>query len=120
MTAKAKVAAESAITYVEAKSGSRKLVATKEAMINIISFGSVKVDVQVPDIMELKQRVAQSESVAKRLKTAVARPGVKLHVKATTPMYSADSSDPSLIIKKVGNRVSRGYFTELGVFVKVK
>jgi len=58
--------------------------------------------------------------VAGRLRSAIARPGIKLNVKATTPIFSADNSDPTLIVKKVGSKTTRGRFNNNGVFVKVK
>lgn len=95
----------------------------KQAVIDnwkVISVGNVNVKVQVPNEVELRKRVIESKSIAGRLRVAIARPGIKLNVKAATPIYSADHTDPNLIVRKVGNRITRGLFNKNGVFVKVK
>lgn len=106
-----------------AKIGSLKSAAPPKAVADnwkVISVGSVEVTVNIPTELELKKRVTESKSVAGRLRSAIARPGIKLNVKATTPIYSADNSDPTLIVKKVGSKTTRGHFTSNGVFVTVK
>lgn len=100
-----------------------KTAAAKKAVLGrfiSVTVGSVEVKVLVPSANELKKRVLESESVAGRIRTAIARPGVRLNVKASTPMYSADSVDPALIVRKVGTTTTRGRFDNNGVFRKVK
>lgn len=100
-----------------------KAVSAKKALLRkftSITVGSVEVKVLVPSTHELKKRVSESKSVAGRIRTAIARPGVRLNVKASTPMYSADSVDPALIVRKLGATTTRGRFDNNGVFRKVK
>lgn len=109
-------------TSVRIKVGGKAAPAPKAALGNWakITVGSVEVNVRIPTPVELKKRVKESKSVASRLRGAIARPGVKLNVKATTPIYSADMADTTLIVRKVGAQTTRGRFNNNGVFVKVK
>src|ERR1035437_8077349 len=105
------------------KINSRKPASSRNVVAGdwkVISVGSVNVRVHVPTEVELKKRVIESKSLAGRLRFAIARPGIKLNVKATSPIYFADKSDPTLIVKKVGSKTTRGRFNNSGVFLKVK
>lgn len=83
-----------------------------------VQVGSVNVCVRVPTKIEQKTRVNESKAISGRLSKAIQNPGVRLSMKATTPIYAADTKDPNLVVRKVGNKVSRGVFKD-GVFVKV-
>lgn len=75
-----------------------------------VKFGSVTVNVRTPTIGDMKSRVSESRHVMARLKNAISTPGVKLTIKKTTPTYTVDSSDPDLVVQKIGNKKVRGQF----------
>lgn len=75
-----------------------------------VKIGSVTVNVRTPTAGEMKSRVDESRHVIVRLKHAISTPGVYLTMKKTTPIYTVDSSNPNLVIKKIGNKKVRGEF----------
>jgi hypothetical protein len=93
--------------------------AIKPALVNI-SFGNVQISITPPTPSELKKRIAESNVLVRKIRLAISRPGIKLNIKASTPLYSADVRDPSLIIRKVGTTRTRGRFNSNGKFIRVK
>jgi hypothetical protein len=85
-----------------------------------MAVGQVEVIVRVPSPTEVKKNISESRSVVSRLTTAISKPGVRLNIKASTPVYSVDKNDPDLIVRKRGSQTTRGHFDKKGVFVKVK
>lgn len=83
-----------------------------------ITFGSVTVNVRLPTAGELKTRVTQSHHIMQRLKNIVSKPGVRLSIKKSTPIYTVDNSNPDLVIRKIGNEKVRGQFKN-GKFVAI-
>jgi hypothetical protein len=91
----------------------------KPALVNI-SFGNVQVSISPPTPNELKKRIAESNVLVRKIRSAISRPSIKLNIKASIPLYSADVRDPSLIIRKVGTTRTRGRFNSNGKFIRVK
>jgi len=116
MTDKPKLAVKKATTG--ARPLKQKRVALEQEEWRNVSIGQVTVNVRTPNAAELKKRLAESKTVATRLRTAIAKPGVRLAVKTTTPIYAADANRPELVIRRLGGRSSRGTFKN-GIFVKV-
>jgi hypothetical protein len=104
-----------------AAAGSKKANAARRADtpdILVVTLGSVSVQVNRPSDKERAKRVAESKAVATGIRKAVAKPGVRLAMKRTTPVYTVDAKDPQLVLRKIGSTSVRGRF-EKGQFVKV-
>jgi hypothetical protein len=83
--------------------------------LRVIEFGGVTVTVPAPTTAERKLRLSETQAVVGQLKKVFAKPGVKLKIARTTPRYSADPKDMSLVLRRVGSEVTRGHFRN-GVF----
>lgn len=85
----------------------------------LIQFGNVAVEVRKPTQIELRRRVTESRTATSELSKAIAKPGVKVPMKKSTPTYMADPANPKLVIQTVGGKSVRGQFVGNGVFRKV-
>ena len=101
------------------KAGSVMVASPAPGDWKTVQVGSVNVQVRVPTALEQKKRISESRSVVGRLSKAIDTHGVKLSVKATTPIYFADDTDTTLVVRKIGDKISRGMFNKNGAFVKV-
>ena len=89
------------------------------AAMSTVKFGGVTVVMPTPTPAQLKKRIAESSQMADRLIRAIAKPGIKLSLKKTTPVFVADSENPKLVIRKLDGKRTRGEFQN-GVFVAIK
>lgn len=89
------------------------------AAVSTVKFGGVTVVVPTPTHAQIKKRIAESSQMADRLIRAIAKPGIKLSLKKTTPVFVADSENPKLVIRKLGGKRTRGEFQN-GIFVALK
>ena len=85
-----------------------------------ISFGNVKISVIPPTPGELKKRIAESNVLLGKIRTAIIQPGITLQTHPAIPLYSADEANPSLIIRHVGKAMTRGRFNAQGRFIRIK
>lgn len=82
-----------------------------------VRLGNVTVGVRTPTPVEFKRRMQESKAVVLNLRSAVGKTGVRIAMKASTPLYEADPDDPNLVIRKLNGKATRGHFKD-GVFVK--
>jgi hypothetical protein len=91
----------------------------KKKAMSTIEFGGVTIVAPTPTPTEVKRRVAESHLMIDRLIKAIAKPGIKLSHKKSTPVFVADSTNPKLVIRKLDGQETRGEFQN-GVFVAVR
>ncbi len=79
-----------------------------------------KLQIVVPPVAD-DADLRDSRRVAKALPAAVAAlpAELNLHFKSDTPLFSADPSDPTIIIRKLKRKTSRGRYVG-GKFVEIK
>ncbi len=78
-------------------------------------FGSVTVTAPAPSKAMVQHNVKVSTQALERVTGRLAKPGVRLHVKKGVPLYSLDSDNPDVMIRKLNGKVERGNFVD-GVF----
>jgi hypothetical protein len=83
-----------------------------------VQFGGVTVVVPPPNSQVIKKQIAAGRKAASGLTKAIMQPGVRLKVSANTPLFRADSRDPSLVVRTVNGETTRGRFVR-GQFVAV-
>ncbi|MDQ1812963.1 hypothetical protein RBA41_06560 [Massilia sp. CCM 9210] len=88
--------------------------------MTVVTLGNVTVEVPTPSASELKKRLAESQRVMRAFAAAIPRRGVRLNLPPTTPLYEADSKDPNLVIRKLGETRTLGRFDKNGRFIQVK
>lgn len=101
------------------KGASGQYMLRAETGVTTVTFGKVSVQVRKPTATEVKKRLTESRSLVARLGNAIAKPGVRVAMKKTTPVYTVDTSDPTLVIQTIGQKKTRGRFTTSGVFEEV-
>lgn len=88
--------------------------------MTVVTMGNVTVEVPTPSASELKERLAESQRVMRAFAAALPKHGVRLNLPPTTPLYEADSKDPTLVIRKLGKTRTLGRFDKNGRFIQVK
>lgn len=83
-----------------------------------VQFGGVTVVAPQPNSQVIKKQIAAGRKAASGLTRAIVQPGIKLKVRASTPMFRADSRDPSLVVRILNGETTRGRFVR-GQFVAV-
>lgn len=96
-----------------------RAVLRTETGVTTVTFGKVSVEVRKPSVQDVKKRLTESRGLVARLGTAIAKPGVRVNMKKTTPVYTVDTTDPTLVIQTIGKHKTRGRFTNKGVFEEV-
>ncbi|TVV74330.1 hypothetical protein FOY91_10135 [Sphingomonas solaris] len=78
-------------------------------------FGDVTVVAPPPSAAMVQHHVKASTEALERLAKRVAKPGVRLRAKKGVPLYSLDSDNPDVMIRKLNGKTERGRFIN-GVF----
>ena len=91
------------------KLGNRKVTRRKTR------FGSVTVTAPAPSKAMVQLNVQASTQALERVTGRLAKAGVRLYVKKDVPLYSLDSDNPDVVIRKLNGNVELGSFVD-GVF----
>lgn len=75
-------------------------------------FGSVTVTAPAPSKAMVERNVKASTQALERVTGRLAKAGVRLHAKRDVPLYSLDSDNPDVIIRKLNGKVERGSFVD--------
>ena len=81
-------------------------------------FGSVTVTAPAPSKAVIQQNVKVSTQALERVTGRLAKAGVRLYAKKDVPLYSLDSDNPDVMIRKLNGKVDRGSFVD-GAFKAV-
>ena len=84
-------------------------------------LGSTVVHIAQPSAQQLASGLADSRRALKALPSAIAAlpSSLKLKFKDDTPVFWADPADPTVVMRKLSRRISRGKFVN-GRFVELK
>ena len=78
-------------------------------------FGSVTVTAPAPSKAMVQLNVQASTQALERVTGRLAKAGVRLYAKKDVPLYSLDSDNPDVVIRKLNGNVELGSFVD-GVF----
>lgn len=73
-------------------------------------FGSVTIMAPSPSAAMVQHHVKASTEALERLAKRAAKPGVLLRAKKDVPLYSLDSDNPDVMIRKLNGKTERGRF----------
>lgn len=73
-------------------------------------FGSVTVTAPPPSKAMVQHNVKVSTEALERVTKRLAKAGVRLYAKKGVPLYSLDSDNPDVMIRKLNGKVERGSF----------
>jgi hypothetical protein len=73
-------------------------------------FGSVTVTAPAPSKATVQRNVKASTQALERVTGRLAKAGVRLYPKKDVPLYSLDSDNPDVMIRKLNGKVERGSF----------
>ena len=90
--------------------GSRRIKARR------IRFGSITVTSPPPSKAMVRSNVKASTQALERVTVRLAKAGVRLYSKKDVPLYSLDSDDPDVMIRKLNGKIDRGRFVD-GAFM---
>lgn len=88
---------------------------TRKVKTRKTRFGSVTVTAPAPTKAMVQHNVKVSTHALERVTVRLAKAGVRLHARKDVPLYSLDSDDPDVMIRKLNGKVERGNFVD-GVF----
>jgi len=94
----------SSTTHVSVKPASRDTASAK------VHFAGVVITHAKLSKSVVKQQLAASGSAMKRLRPALLERGVKLRIAAGVPLYHADPSNPSRVVRKLKGKERIGTF----------
>jgi hypothetical protein len=80
-----------------------------------VRFGSVTVTAPAPSSALVRHNITLSTQALERVAKRLARPGINLRPKKNVPLYSLDSDNPDVMIRKLNGKTERGAFID-GVF----
>lgn len=86
-----------------------------KANLRTLSFGSATLTTGRLDEAELARNIDLSQAAMKKLMARLVRPGVKLRVSQSTPLFHADPTNPKQLIRTLNGKRERGVF-EGGAF----
>ena len=75
-------------------------------------FGSVTVTAPAPSEAVVQHNVKASTQALERVTGRLAKAGVRLYAKKDVPLYSLDSDNPDVMIRKLNGKVERGSFVD--------
>lgn len=75
-----------------------------------VKFGDYRIRTFPPSEATVQSNVAASGRALERIAKKLATPGVLLQSDANIPLYSADSDDPKVMIRKLHGKEERGFF----------
>ena len=81
-------------------------------------FGSVTVTAPAPSEAVVELNVKASTQALEQVTGRLAKAGVRLYAKKDVPLYSLDSDNPDVMIRKLNGKVERGSFVN-GAFKAV-
>jgi|GEM_PF-5915528 len=73
-----------------------------------VKFGSVTIVVSPPTQIEVKRNIKAGQAALLRAKKSFLTPGVKLSISRGVPLFSVDSDNPSLLVRKLNGKNDRG------------
>ncbi|MCP3736261.1 hypothetical protein M9979_15440 [Sphingomonas sp. RP10(2022)] len=73
-------------------------------------FGDVIVTAPPPSKAMVQHNVKVSTQALERVTKRLAKAGVRLYAKKDVPLYSLDSDNPDVMIRKLNGKVERGSF----------
>lgn len=76
------------------------------------SFGSVTIQVERPSIEEIKKNILSSQMALARAMQAFITKGVKLKVRAGTPLYQANPDNPKFLLRNIDGEINQGIFED--------
>lgn len=71
-------------------------------------FGSVTVTAPAPSKAVIQGNVRASTQALERVSSRLAKAGVRVRPKKDVPLYSLDSDDPDVMIRKLNGKIERG------------
>lgn len=77
-----------------------------------MQFGGVTVVVPKPTKQVIQKRIAIGRKAATNLTKAVVKPGIKLKVTASTPVFRVDPLGPSLVVRTLNGEKTRVRFIQ--------
>ena len=93
---------------------------TVDGSLVAFDFCGISMLVRRPTLAQRRLRIAEGQAALAKLPKILAKPGVKLALSKTHPIYVADKREPSLVVQTIGNVSRRGRFDKNGRFVVVK
>ena len=78
-------------------------------------FGSVTVTAPAPSKAVIQHNVKASTQALERVSGRLAKAGVRLRAKKGVPLYSLDSDNPDVMIRKLNGKIEHGTLVD-GVF----
>lgn len=94
------------VTSTTIKPGTRKVKTCKTR------FGNVTVTAPPPSKAMVQHNVKASTEALERVTKRLAKAGVRLYTKKDVPLYSLDSDNPDVMIRKLNGKVERGSFID--------
>lgn len=73
-----------------------------------VRFGSVTVTAPAPSSALVQHNIELSTQALERVAKRLAKPGVTLRAKKDVPLYSLDSDNPDVMIRKLNGKTERG------------
>jgi hypothetical protein len=83
-----------------------------------VRFGDVTVTAPAPSTALVQHNIKLSTQALERVAKRLAKPGVTLRAKKDVPLYSLDSDNPDVMIRKLNGKIERGAIVN-GVFQAV-
>lgn len=78
------------------------------ARMRTVKFGDVTVTGPAPSAASVRESVQQSTEALERLVKVFAKPGTTIRPRRGVPLFSLDSDDPDVMIRKLDGKVERG------------
>lgn len=84
-----------------------------------LKFGSVIITALGPTEKEIRRNIKLGQDALARGAMALTRRGVRIKRQKDVPLFSTDPKDPSLLIRKLNGKKTRGRFID-GQFVEIE